>query len=137
MHTRLRGRFVIGEVVAALRSVHDAGLVFGDLKPENIVITESGHVKLTDFGACRPFTEEAREALRGSRHAVRSLRDGDWRSKAGGEGKAEGGEEEEEEEEAVAVIVIVIVIVLVVLVSIRTCVFMACSRSLRPTSSCS
>ena len=36
------------------RVAHDAGFVFADLKPENVVITESGHVKLTDFGACRP-----------------------------------------------------------------------------------
>ena len=40
-------RFVIGEVVAALSSIHDMGLVYADLKPENIVITEPGHVKLT------------------------------------------------------------------------------------------
>jgi serine/threonine protein kinase len=79
-------RFVVGEVIAALRSVHDAGFVFGDLKLENIVLTESGHVKLADFGACRPINEQARRILRGSRGAVRSLRDGDWiRSGAKGE----------------------------------------------------
>jgi len=36
-------RFVVGEVIAALRSVHDAGFVYGDLKPENVVITETGN----------------------------------------------------------------------------------------------
>ncbi len=72
-------RFVVGEVVAALRSVHEAGFVFGDLKPENVVVTESGHVKLTDFGAARPLTPQAAALLRVSRHAVRRLRDGDWR----------------------------------------------------------
>jgi hypothetical protein len=35
-------RFVVGEVVAALASIHDIGLVYVDLKPENIVITEPG-----------------------------------------------------------------------------------------------
>ncbi len=49
-------RFLIGEVVAALGSIHDAGFVYGDLKPENIVLTTTGHAKLTDFGAVRPLT---------------------------------------------------------------------------------
>ena len=43
-------RFVVGETIAALISVHDHGFAFGDLKPENLVITDRGHVKLTDFG---------------------------------------------------------------------------------------
>ncbi|CAM9217990.1 unnamed protein product, partial [Ectocarpus fasciculatus] len=56
-------RFVIGEVGAALVSIHDLGLSFNDLKPENIVITENGHVKLTDFGACRPVNESGEQLL--------------------------------------------------------------------------
>ena len=43
-------RFVVGEIVAALASIHDLGLVYGDLKPENCVITEPGHIKLTVRG---------------------------------------------------------------------------------------
>lgn len=74
---------MIGEVVAALCSVHELGLVFGDMKPENIVITESGHVKVTDFGACRPVTPSAKELLHKSRDVLRTLRDGDWRAAAG------------------------------------------------------
>ena len=34
-------RFVIGEVVAALSSIHELGFVYGDLKTENTVITVS------------------------------------------------------------------------------------------------
>ena len=39
-----------------------------------VVITESGHVKLTDFGACRPVTAEAAAQLRGSRDAAHAAR---------------------------------------------------------------
>ncbi|KAG5176227.1 3-phosphoinositide-dependent protein kinase Serine/threonine protein phosphatase 2A, regulato [Tribonema minus] len=76
-------RFVAAEALAALSAVHDAGFVYGDLKPENVVITRAGHVKLTDFGAARPATAEARRRLRASRAALRELRDGDWRTAAG------------------------------------------------------
>lgn len=69
--------------MAALCSIHDNGFVFGDLKPENILITESGHIKVADFGACRPVSEAAKSSLNSSRDALRTLRDGDWRVKAG------------------------------------------------------
>jgi serine/threonine protein kinase len=74
-------RFVMGEVAAALSSIHEAGLVYGDLKPENIVITEPGHIKLTDFGGCRPVTEEALQRIGGiATNLLKNLRDGDWKS---------------------------------------------------------
>jgi serine/threonine protein kinase len=40
-------RFVIGEVSAALLSIHELGLSFNDLKPENLLITELGHIKVS------------------------------------------------------------------------------------------
>ncbi|GBG30009.1 Protein kinase, putative [Hondaea fermentalgiana] len=52
-------RFVAGEVASALRAVHGAGLIFGDLKPENVLIHANGHVKLGDFGATRPLEQIA------------------------------------------------------------------------------
>lgn len=74
-------RFVIGEVVAALCSIHDAGFVFADLKPENIVITEPGHIKLTDFGGCRPVTEDAKARVKHvAKDLLKNLRDGDWKT---------------------------------------------------------
>eukprot|EP00934_Nitzschia_sp_Nitz4_P006997 Nitzschia sp. Nitz4//scaffold27_size158506//49548//53105//NITZ4_002594-RA/size158506-processed-gene-0.231-mRNA-1//1//CDS//3329545470//6987//frame0 len=73
-------RFVIGEVVAALASIHELGFVYGDLKPENIVISETGHVKLTDFGGCRPVTESAKDLLSAAaKNLLRDLRSGDWK----------------------------------------------------------
>jgi serine/threonine protein kinase len=92
LHTLLRkhgsldhdsARFVIGEVVAALASIHDIGLVYADLKPENIVITETGHLKLTDFGGCRPVTEKAKEKTRLiAKGILKNLRDGNWKEQA-------------------------------------------------------
>jgi serine/threonine protein kinase len=90
-------QFVIGEVLAALSSIHDAGFMFGDLKPENVLITEAGHIKLGDFGGCRAVTEDAKRLLRESTSAVEDLRDGDWRAamKGGGWGGEEKGGDEE------------------------------------------
>jgi len=76
-------RFVLAQVCSALSAVHDSGFVYGDLKPENVVITKTGHVKITDFGACRPANSEGRKSLEESREAIKNLRDGDWRSAAG------------------------------------------------------
>ena len=73
-------RFVIGEVAATLSSLHSSGLVFGDLKPENIVITETGHLKLTDFGGCRPYTDEAKTTVASiAQNLLKNLRNGDWK----------------------------------------------------------
>lgn len=41
---------VLREVLDALSSVHDAGLVHRDLKPENVLLGPDGVVKVSDFG---------------------------------------------------------------------------------------
>ncbi|GFR88849.1 serine/threonine-protein kinase greatwall-like [Elysia marginata] len=38
------------EVTLALEYLHKRGIVHRDLKPDNMLISESGHIKLTDFG---------------------------------------------------------------------------------------
>ncbi|KAL3769223.1 hypothetical protein ACHAW5_001955 [Stephanodiscus triporus] len=73
-------RFVIGSVAAALSSIHEMGFVYADCKPENVLITETGHIKVTDFGGCRPVTQEAKLLVKeSSKNLLKQLRDGDWR----------------------------------------------------------
>jgi len=76
----LHTRFILGEILAALHYVHSEGFIFCDLKPENVLITAMGHIKLTDFGACRPCTRVAYLNLRHSAKLLTQLRDGDWRA---------------------------------------------------------
>ena len=47
--------FYIAELVCAVESVHKLGFIHRDIKPDNILIDEKGHLKLTDFGLCTGF----------------------------------------------------------------------------------
>ena len=58
---RLKGkeiRFFAGEVLAVLRFVHGKGVVYRDLKPENVMLHESGHIRLVDFGFAKKIDGE-------------------------------------------------------------------------------
>ena len=48
-------RFYIAEISVALQFVHDMKFIHRDIKPDNILIDASGHIKLTDFGLCTGF----------------------------------------------------------------------------------
>ncbi|XP_045470386.1 cGMP-dependent protein kinase, isozyme 1-like [Harmonia axyridis] len=43
-------RFYVGCVIEAFLYLHERGIIYRDLKPENLLIANDGYVKLTDFG---------------------------------------------------------------------------------------
>jgi serine/threonine protein kinase len=44
---------ILKQVLTAIGHAHDAGIVHRDIKPNNIMITKDGTVKITDFGLAR------------------------------------------------------------------------------------
>ncbi|KAI3721792.1 hypothetical protein L2E82_32810 [Cichorium intybus] len=45
-------RFYASEVVVALEYLHMMGIIYRDLKPENVLVRSDGHIMLTDFDLC-------------------------------------------------------------------------------------
>ncbi len=45
-----RAKLYAAEIVLALGYLHEKGIIYRDLKPENVLIANDGHIKLTDFG---------------------------------------------------------------------------------------
>ena len=57
-----RAKFYICEVLLALENLHQRDIIFRDLKPDNVVLDEEGHCKLTDFGLSKEGVTENQSA---------------------------------------------------------------------------
>jgi len=45
-------QFYIAESLIAIDSIHQLGFIHRDIKPDNLLLDDRGHIKLSDFGLC-------------------------------------------------------------------------------------
>ncbi|XP_057964972.1 uncharacterized protein LOC131155684 [Malania oleifera] len=48
-------RFYVAETVLAIESIHKHNYIHRDIKPDNLLLDRYGHLRLSDFGLCKPL----------------------------------------------------------------------------------
>jgi serine/threonine kinase 38 len=71
--TEAESRFYIAECILAIESIHKMNYIHRDIKPDNILIDNEGHIKISDFGLSKmaeitPTTEVLDKLEEDSRH---------------------------------------------------------------------
>jgi citron Rho-interacting kinase len=56
-------QFYLSEMVEAIDSLHSFGYVHRDIKPDNVLISSSGHIKLADFGSSARLSPGSRTVM--------------------------------------------------------------------------
>lgn len=46
-------RFYLAQIVLGIHYLHQKGVIYRDLKPENVILDRDGYLKLTDFGIAK------------------------------------------------------------------------------------
>lgn len=63
--TPARALELLEPVVAAVAAAHESGLIHRDVKPENVLISERGRVKVVDFGLAKAISGQTATATQG------------------------------------------------------------------------
>lgn len=53
--TEDESKFYVAETILAIESIHKRIYIHRDIKPDNLLLDRSGHLKLSDFGLCKPL----------------------------------------------------------------------------------
>ncbi|GFZ17690.1 AGC (cAMP-dependent, cGMP-dependent and protein kinase C) kinase family protein [Actinidia rufa] len=53
--TEEEARFYVAETVLAIESIHKHNYIHRDVKPDNLLLDRYGHLRLSDFGLCKPL----------------------------------------------------------------------------------
>ncbi|VFQ86257.1 unnamed protein product [Cuscuta campestris] len=53
--TEDEAKFYVAETVLAIESIHKHNYIHRDIKPDNLLLDRYGHLRLSDFGLCKPL----------------------------------------------------------------------------------